>query len=144
MPEFSHTEVVDAPPAQIFAVLDNVEVTPTWLARCTKLERLSPGPTAVGTKLKYHYKDGARTGTMDGEVVARDENRRLTNSFSDTMMDVKVDFRLEPSAGEATRLTHAITITPKGFGRLFGPMIRRQLPGQTTGAMTALKKLVEG
>ncbi len=144
MPQFSHTEIVHAEPERVFAVLDHVEVTPSWLARCTKLDRLTPGPTRVGTKLTYHYKDGGRVGQMAGEVVAREENRRLTNAFTDRMMDVTVDFALAPGEqADTTRLTHTITITPKGFGKVFTPMIKRQLPGQTTGAMAALKRLLE-
>ena len=144
MPYFSHTEVVEATPEAIFAILDAVERTPEWLGRCTRLDRVTPGATAVGTKLVYHYKDGGRTGKMNGEVVTRTPNRKLTNAFSDKMMDVTVDFDLAPSINEGTtNLTHTITITPKGFGMVFGPIIKRQLPGQTLGAMEALKALAE-
>ncbi len=145
MPHFAHTETVHATPSAIFAILDAVERTPEWLGRCTRLDRLTPGPTAVATKLVYHYKDGRRTGQMDGQVVAREVDRRLTNAFTDTMMDVTVDFGLAPGAAEGTTsLTHTITISPKGFGKLLSPLISRQLPGQTLGAMAALKKLAEG
>ena len=105
---------------------------------------LEGGPTEVGTKMKYHYKNGNRTGVMDGEVVAREQDRKLTNRFTDKMMDVTVDFDVEPGPTEQqTKLTHTITIDTKGFGKIFTPMINRQLPGQTESAMTELKKLAE-
>jgi hypothetical protein len=135
---------VQASPAAVFAVLDDVTRAPEWLKRCTKLENLSGGPTQVGTMLRYHYKDGRRTGVMLGSVVAREQDRKLTNTFTDSMMDVTVDFDLVPANDGATTLTHTITIDTKGFGKLFTPLINRQLPGQTEGAMTELKKLVEG
>jgi hypothetical protein len=144
MPDYSRTEVVNAPPSAIFAILDDVTRAPEWLKRCTRLDNLSGGPTAVGTKMKYHYKDGSRTGVMDGEVVAREQDRKLTNHFTDKMMDVTVDFDVEPGPSEQqTKLTHTITINTKGFGKIFTPMINRQLPGQTESAMIELKKLVE-
>ncbi len=144
VPHYSRTEVVDAPPAAIFAILDDVTRAPEWLKRCTQLDNLTGGPTAVGTKLKYHYKDGNRTGVMDGEVVAREQDRKLTNHFTDKMMEVTVDFDVEPGPTEAqTRLTHTITIDTKGFFKVMTPMINRQLPNQTESAMTELKKLVE-
>ena len=144
MPNHARTEIVDAPPEAVFAILDDVTRAPEWLGRCTRLDNVSGGPTAVGTKLRYHYKDGGRTGVMDGEVVARQQDRKLTNHFTDKMMDVTVDFDVEPgpNAGQ-TRLTHTITIDTKGFGKVFTPMINRQLPGQTEGAMTQLKRLAE-
>lgn len=143
VPHHSRTETLKAAPATVFAVLDDVTRAPEWLGRCTKLENLSGGPTAVGTKLRYHYRDGRRTGVMEGSVVAREADRKLTNRFTDKMMDVTVDFDLAPGDGGGTSLTHTITIDTKGIGRLFTPLINRRLPGQTEGAMTQLKKLVE-
>jgi hypothetical protein len=127
----------------VFAVLDDVTRAPEWLKRCTQLDNLSGGPTAVGTKLRYHYRDGRRTGVMEGAVVAREQDRKLTNRFTDKMMDVTVDFDMAPLGDGATTLTHTISIDTKGIGKLFTPMINRRLPGQTESAMTELKKLVE-
>jgi uncharacterized protein YndB with AHSA1/START domain len=144
MPHYSHTETVNASPAAVFAILDDVTRAPEWLRRCTRLDTLSGGPTAVGTRLKYHYKDGSRTGVMDGSVVAREQDRKLTNRFTDKMMDVTVDFDVAPGAmPDQTTLTHTVTIDTKGLGKVFTPMIRRQLPAQTTGAMAELKRLAE-
>ena len=145
MPEFAHTETVHATPEAIFAILDDVPRTLGWLKRCTKIEKLSDGPLAVGTKLKYHYKEGSRTGVMDGQCTRHDAGRALTNSFTDKMMDVDVNFDVKPGSEPGTSsLTHRIDIRPKGFGKIFGPMIKKQLPGQTTGAMAELKWLGEG
>jgi hypothetical protein len=57
-----------------------------------------------------------------------------------------VDFALAPGeAAGTTSLTHTIDIEAKGFlGKLLTPVISRQLPDQTKGAMAALKALVEG
>ena len=144
MPDYSHTETVNASPAAVFAILDDVTRAPEWLKRCTQLDKLSEGPTSVGTRLKYHYKDGSRTGVMDGSVVAREQDRKLTNRFTDKLMDVTVDFDVAPGATpDQTTLTHTISIDTKGLGKVLTPMIRRQLPGQTTGAMAELKRLAE-
>ncbi|MEI2820826.1 MAG: SRPBCC family protein [Marmoricola sp.] len=146
MPSYSHTETVNAAPESIFAVLEDVARTPEWLARCTQLDKLSDGPVGVGTKLRYHYTQGRQSGVMDGEVVAFAANQRLTNKFTDSMMNVSVDFALAPGeAAGTTSLTHTIDIEAKGFlGKLLTPVISRQLPDQTKGAMAALKALVEG
>jgi hypothetical protein len=144
MPNHARTEIVDASPAAVFAILDDVTRAPEWLKRCTRLDNVTGGPTAVGTQLRYHYKDGRRTGVMDGKVLAREQDRKLTNWFTDRMMDVTVDFDLAPGPSpEQTRRTHRITIGTKGFGKIFTPMINRQLPGQTESAMTELKRLAE-
>jgi carbon monoxide dehydrogenase subunit G len=139
---FAHSIEVPEPPARVFAVLDDFSQTPKWLSRCTGIEALTPGPKAAGTKLRYAYKEGGRSGTMDGEIAARTENERITMRYGDKMMDVSVDFHMVPNGG-GTKLTHTIDITPRSMmTKLFSPMIRSQLPKQTVTAMENLRVLL--
>lgn len=142
MPRFSHTLSVSAPPAAVFSIVDDVSRTPQWLSRCTGIDKLSDGPNDVGTPLTYHYDDGRRTGSMDGQVIAREPDRHFAMKFTDRMMDVTVDF-VAASDGVGTTLTHTIDIATKGIGKLFAPLIRRELPKQTIDAMTRLKAMAE-
>jgi uncharacterized protein YndB with AHSA1/START domain len=142
MPEYAHTENVAAQPETVFAILDDTSRTPEWLSRCTGIDKLTDGPNRVGTKLRYHYQDGGRTGVMEGEITAHEPGRHLTMRYLDKMMDVTVDFRTEPQ-GTGTALTHGIDIQPKGFGKVFTPMIKRSLPKQTLDAMAKLKAIAE-
>ncbi|SDP54257.1 Ribosome association toxin PasT (RatA) of the RatAB toxin-antitoxin module [Pedococcus dokdonensis] len=142
MPRFSHTLSVTAPPATVFGIVDDFDQTPQWLSRCTGIDKLSDGANDVGTQLRYHYDDGRRTGTMDGQIIAREPDRHFAMKFTDRMMDVTVDF-VSASDGVGTTLTHSIDIATKGIGKLFTPLIRRDLPKQTMDAMTKLKALAE-
>ena len=142
MPRFAHTLSVSAPPSAIFAIVDDVTRTPQWLSRCTGIDKLDPGPNDIGTRLTYHYVDGRRSGSMDGQIVAREPDRHFAMKFTDRLMDVTVDF-VAASDGVGSSLTHTIDITTKGFGRIFVPVIRRTLPKQTMDAMTKLKALAE-
>jgi carbon monoxide dehydrogenase subunit G len=142
MPHFAHTLSVSAPPSTIFAIVDDVTKTPQWLSRCTGIDKVDPGPNDVGTRLKYHYDDGRRSGTMDGQIVAREPDRHFAMKFTDTMMDVTVDF-VAASDGVGTTLTHTVDIATKRFGKVFSPIIKRQLPKQTMDAMTKLKAMAE-
>src|SRR5438045_8250939 len=110
--QFQHTIDLPQSPEQVFGVLADVSQTPRWLARCTGIEVLTPGPLAVGTKLRYSYREGGRVGVMDGEVVERVENESLSFRYDDRMMQVGVHFSMKP-AGAGTRLMHSIDITPK-------------------------------
>jgi uncharacterized protein YndB with AHSA1/START domain len=140
---FEHTLDVAADPDRTFSLLDDVTQTPRWLSRCTGIEKLTPGPLAVGSQLRYAYKDGGRKGTMNGEITARSPGERLTYHYTDKMMEVVVDFRVA-RAQTGARLTHAIAITPKTFmGKLVAPLIRRGLPKQTVSAMEKLRDLLK-
>lgn len=140
---FEHAIDVACPPAKAFSVLDDVSQTPQWLARCTGIEKLTPGENRVGTKLRYSYREGGRVGVMEGETTARKHDERLTFRYDDKMMGVTVDFRVAKTAG-GTRLVHAIDITPKTFmARMMSPLIRRMMPKQTITAMETLRALLE-
>ena len=141
---FEHAIDVARGPEQIFAILDDLSQTPRWVSRCTGIEKLSPGPNTVGTKVRYAYREGGRTGTMDGTITARTPNQRLTVGYADKMMEVVVDFQMTRQDGGA-RLVHRIDIKPKSLmAKLFAPLVRRQLPQQTIAAMESLRGLVEG
>ena len=141
--QFQHALDVARGPEQAFAVLDDLSATPKWLERCTGIEKLTPGPNAAGQKLKYSYKEGGRSGVMDGEITARTPNEHLSFRYWDKMMDVTVDFKVSKAVTGA-RLVHTIEITPKTlFAKMLSPMIRRQLPKQTTTAMEKLRTLLE-
>jgi carbon monoxide dehydrogenase subunit G len=142
MPRFAHTLSVSAPPSAVFAIVDDFAKTPQWLSRCTGIDKLSDGTNDVGTRLAYHYDDGRRRGTMDGQIIAREPDRHFAMKFTDKMMDVTVDF-VAASDGVGTTLTHSIDIATKGIGKLFTPLIRRDLPKQTMDAMTKLKAMAE-
>ena len=139
---FDHTIDVPQDPAAVFAFLDDLSLTPQWLGPCVGLEKLSPGPNAVGDKLKYEHEQGGRRGVMDGEITARESGKRLAFRYWDSSFEVVIDFRMEPS-GNGTRLTHLIDITPKSFmTKLMTPMIRGALPKQTTDAMEKVREML--
>lgn len=145
MPSYSHSLEVDATPEAVFAILDDTSRTPQWLRRCTGIDRLSDERVnSVGTKLRYHYRQGWRAGTMGGQITAREPGRHLAMTFIDRMMHVTVDFVAAPADSGRTTLTHTASIRAKGLGVLLSPLISRQLPGQTIDAMTRLKALAEG
>jgi len=140
---FEHAVEVSCTVNQAFALLDDLARTPEWLANCVAIEKLTPGANAIGTQLRYKYREGRRVAVMDGEITARTPNEHLACRYIDKSMLVEVDFRVERTAGGA-RLVHTIDITPQTFlGRLMSPLIRRMLPKQTITAMESLRGLLE-
>ncbi|QCP55094.1 SRPBCC family protein [Trinickia violacea] len=136
---FEHSILVPQSPDDVFATLDDFSATPKWLERCTGIEKLEPGPNSEGQALRYSYLEHGRAGVMEGRISVREPGRRLSMIYVDKMMQVTVDFRMALH-NDGTELTHAVTIEPKTFfARLFSPMLRRQLPKQTVGAMEKLR-----
>ncbi|MEP6865801.1 MAG: SRPBCC family protein [Deltaproteobacteria bacterium] len=139
---FEYAVEILKPQATVFAVLDDVSRTPEWLSRCTKIEKLDPGPNAVGTKLRYDYLQGRKTGTMTGSIAAHAAPDHIAFRYNDKMFDVTIDFKLVAVAA-GTKLTQHIDIVPTSLvGRLLQPLIRRVLPKQTVTDLEKLRALV--
>jgi hypothetical protein len=139
---YEHAEAVHTSPIRAFAVIDDLPLTAKWLPPCVSLEKVGSGPNAPGDKLRYVYKQGGKTGEMNGEIVARAPGERLHCKYFDSMFDVSVDLRIAPNS-EGALTTHIIEITPKSFlGKLMSPLIRLGLGKQTREAAANLKKLL--
>lgn len=139
---FEYSIEISKPQATVFAVLDDVSRTPEWLSRCTKVEKLDPGPNAVGTKLRYDYMQGRKPGTMLGSIAAHGAPDHIAFRYNDKMFDVTIDFMLA-TVTAGTKLTQKIDIVPTSLvGRLLQPLIRRVLPKQTIKDLEKLRALV--
>ena len=139
-----HAQPVRATPAQAFAMIDDLSSYAKWLPPCVSLTKLSPGPNAVGDRLRYVYRQGGREQEMAGEVVARVPGERFHTRYTDASFVVDVDLRVAPAEGGALT-THIVEIAPKSVvGRLFSPLIRMGLTKQTKDAATNLARLLEG
>lgn len=139
----NHSVEVHCSPEKAFSFIDDLPQTPKWLGPCTAIEKLNPGPNAVGDKLKYSYNQGGKDRTMEGEILERVEPSKLVCRYFDSMFEVLVDLNVQKSPSGAV-LQHVITMTPKSFfAKLLSPLIRMGLPKQTRDAMAALKSLLE-
>ena len=71
MPSFSHTLQVAAAPDAVYAIIDDTEHA--RVAEPVHGDR-QPGrrPERGRHPLRYHYKDGRRTGEMDGRITTHE------------------------------------------------------------------------
>jgi carbon monoxide dehydrogenase subunit G len=128
--------------AEVFAVLDDFDRMPRWLAMCAKLEQTSPPPRRVGSTLRYAYKEGGRVKLIDGSVTAYEPGRRLAMAFADTAFKIAVSFEIA-TTGAATRLTHTVEIEPLSLPmKLLTPVIRAATQRQLAKDTETLKTLL--
>ena len=139
---FEHDMELPQTPGQVFGFLDDYSKVPLWLKRCEGVAKQGKGPNTVGDKLRYAYCEGSRHGVMDGVIVAYTQDRHMRYRYYDKMMQVMVEFRIEPQ-GEGARLIHRIEITPHSFmAKLKTPLFRMRLPRQTLQTMENIRRLL--
>lgn len=132
---------ISKPAAALFAIVADFARAPAWLEGCVLLKLAAGGVMAPGAGLQYVYRQGSRPGEMDGRITALEPDRRLTMQFTDRKFEVEMDIALSEEHGD-TRVTHAITITPKTFGgRLMAPLIRLGNRRQVKMNLIRLKRL---
>jgi len=139
--QFEHGVYLDQSPERVFALLDDVEKTPSWLKSCTGMKKLTEGDNQVGTKLKYSYKEGSKTGEMAGRITVRAPNERFAIVFTDKTRDLTWDYRIS-NTGAGSHVVHTISITPKTFmSKIFGPG-QGNVQEQTITAMNSLRSFL--
>lgn len=143
MPTYSHTVVVDAPVDTVVAILTDVARTPEFHRRCTGIDVLEPGPFAAGQRLRYHYRDGRRAGSMEGAVDAFQPGQRVAFRFHDSSTEVVIDFHAQSVQPTRTSLEHTVTIRTRGTLTLLAPVIAYQLRRQAPADLRRLKALAE-
>ncbi len=120
---FADAFEVSCSPAQAFALLDDPRRAAEWLC-CVRIEQLSAGPRAVGSRMRYTFDHAGSRGDMEGAVTAYERDRHLAMSYQSASFEVAIDIRLEPVSG-GTRIAETVSLRPRSLlGRITAPLVR--------------------
>jgi carbon monoxide dehydrogenase subunit G len=132
---------IAATPAQVFALIDNLQNTPLWLERCVKVE--------LGDPILYYfrqYKD--QVGCMTAQITTRVVDQKLTLKLQDKYANVTIEQLVKPAivgGSNGTLLTCSIDVAFRTLaGKLVSPFIRKHLPTALATAAERVKAQVEG
>jgi len=130
-------------PEDVFAFIDADDKVPQWQTQCVSLDRTSPGEKAVGTTLRYVYRQPIRIGTMTGVVTAYEAGKRLIMKYTDRMFEMSVGFEVLPRL-TGSRVIERVSIAPKGrLARWMEPILRRMTKRRTEKEMVNLRRALE-
>jgi uncharacterized membrane protein len=114
MTRFSITVDIAAPCDRVWAVLADLERWPEWTPSVTSVERLEPGPLAVGTRARVRQ---PKLSPAVWEVTQLNEGRSFTWVTRHPGVRVTGLHQLEPTA-TGTRATLAVR-----FSGMLGPVV---------------------
>jgi uncharacterized membrane protein len=136
--------MVERPIEEVYAYLVDATNEPRWHADLASVEKLTDGPTGVGTRYRVIYEAGpAAPPPAVIEVTQLQPERRIETQSSGGKLESTTVDELEPD-GTRTRVTRSVQIQPqslpmKVMGVFMGPVVARR----TRESMANLKTVVE-
>ena len=119
---------IQRPPGDVFAALIDIERYPTWLiaSGIVRVERLDPGPIAVGSRLRIGQTVAGRSTVLEGTVTELVSDAGFGLKARDPEgVSIEIKAALVPD-GDTTRLRWSLRIgLPLRF-RMFESMVTPQ------------------
>ena len=147
MPEVVKSALLHAPASDIFALLVQAERNVEWMPRLASSERLTPGPTAVGTRFRFGLEFMGMVIDGVDEVVELVPDR-LIRSRSVEGVTHTSSWELEPVGddGAATMVTYRMdfTLLP-GLSRLASRFFNLDalIEEQADGCLRNVRRILE-
>jgi carbon monoxide dehydrogenase subunit G len=144
----SVSETIAAPPERVFAAMTDLEGAAAWMHGLVRLERLTDGPIAVGSRWRETRRILGREGSEVFEVTGMEPGRSLDLYVDGTRGSSRrgeYRFRhvVEPS-GTGTRLRIDGEISGMGLAaRVLAPLLRGQFQKAIAKDLAGLKRHLE-
>ena len=142
MPIITHGVTIEAPVEFVFSFLANFENRPRLEYGVSKVDRLTIGPTDLGTRFREVRRFMGRDTTTVHEIV--EYVRERTISFRSVSGPVPIEGTYSfSSLGESTRLTLTLVISPRGVMAPLGRYLAWSTKRDLQKYYRVLKALIE-
>lgn len=142
---FDVNVTIRRPPSAVFAMLIDVQDygKQERAARVPVMEKVTPGPTRVGTRWREVIRLAPRvTFTIWSEVVAIEQDRLLDERFRSWWMHGRLEYTMTASDG-GTVLRQRERLEGRGPFRLADGFIARQLGPNIEARLDGIRRLLE-
>lgn len=138
----SHSVLVRRTPAEVFAVVSDLERAPSWVPGLVELTRLTPGPVGVGTQFRQRIHLAGRD--LEGLLVvsAFEPDRVFAHTGRAGPAHLFGHFQLQPEEA-GTRVAHHHEIRLSGLARAMAPLVASKAEHHTAQALENLRRLLE-
>lgn len=147
--EIRISETIHAPLAKVFALANDIDRAEEWLPAGVRVEKLTEGPTRVGSRYRETRKILGRLDTEIYEVTVYDPPNRsevVADGANGTAGRGHFRFRIEltPTGSTATRVNLTAAVSRMGcLGVIAHPVIRSVLRGHSVADLAGLKAWIE-
>jgi uncharacterized protein YndB with AHSA1/START domain len=134
---------IERPPAEVWAVVADLESHPAWRPALRELRQVSDGPLGVGTRIREVLEWRGRELVIDDLVTAFDPPRRLGLHGEWPGGEFDLELVLEPER-EGTRVTMDWPFRPRSLlARIATPFLGGAMRRATREELALLKARLE-
>jgi uncharacterized protein YndB with AHSA1/START domain len=144
--DFTLTTEVDAPRAEVWAFISDVERLPEWFSEFESVRQESPGPAGLGTVIRYTVSPGSRSERF--EIVEWEPGSRLSWDgpplrWMGGATRPRGTFEVADAGDGRTRFTGRFRPELSGAQVLLRPYLKRWARRERIASLQKLKELVE-
>lgn len=135
--------LIERPTEDVFDFVADECNEPRYNSQMRRADKISEGPTGLGTQYRAEVMSGGRAVPMVIEFTGYERPRRLASTTRMSNMDIRYTLSFE-SASDGTRMRWVGEVEPKGVLRLMAPLVGWMGRRQEVRIWTGLKQLLEG
>lgn len=133
------------PAEEVFAYLDELERHGEWQDQIVSAERLTDGPTRVGTRMRETRRIGGREQVMSYEITEHDPPRTFAfRGLDGPLRPIGRGVVESIGDGSHSRMTLTLEFEAHGMGKLMLPLVRSQAEKQVVADGARMKARLEG
>ena len=142
MLNITESVTIARPPETVYALITDVEATPSWSSAISRSVRDGDGPLQIGDTFTEEATLLGRVIRTVKVVTALEENALYAEAAREGLLPHAVRMTLKPS-GAGTTLTFQLSGDPGRGARIFGPLLGRVLKKQVRSDLQKMKRVLE-
>ena len=141
MLRYSFPVTIDRPPAVVFPYI--VDTAKQAAYSDMEMRLLTPGVLKTGSRMEVTFGMGPLKAVVGLEMTAVEPDTRMAYDTFSGPIKWQGEYRLTPTEGGGTDLTHEGSMTFTGLWRLIEPLIGGELKSGGAKELARLKEVVE-
>ena len=134
---------IDRAPAEVAAYASDPDNATEWYENIESVERISPGPLATGSTMRFVAHFLGRRLAYTYEVKEMVPAERFVMSTAEGPFPMETTYLFEETPGGGTRMTLRNRGEPSGFSKLAAPMLASAMRRANRKDLARLKELLE-
>jgi hypothetical protein len=144
MIQFQHRIEIDRSPAEVFALLSDVERLPAWQKSVVAVKPVTAGPVRAGSEFDQTWKLMGRRRRVPTRVAAHKPVELVAFAGDAGFADFYCAFELTPAASGGAILISRNEFRLHGLWKLVQPLLAGETRREFAAEIEAFKRLAEG